>query len=122
MKKLSLTHYIFMGFLLGILAGWLLGERILPLAQPLAEIFLRLLRMAIMPLIITSLISAVVSVGNASGLGRLGLKTLAYYVGSSLLAIFTGQILVNLLKPGVGARIGLEQIPPQIAAQECGDW
>ena len=120
MKKLTLTHYIFIGFFFGILAGWLLGERILPVAQPLAEIFLRLLRMAIMPLIVTSIISGVVSVGSASGLGRLGLKTFAYYVGSSLLAILTGQALVNVLKPGVGARIGLEQVPQQIAAQERG--
>jgi len=120
LKKLSLTHYIFVGFFLGILAGWLLGDRILFLAEPLAEIFLRLLRMAIMPLIVTSLISGVVSVGSAAGLGRLGIKTFGYYVTSSLLAILTGQILVNLLKPGVGADIGLEKSPETIAATEQG--
>jgi Na+/H+-dicarboxylate symporter len=96
------------------------GEGILPIADPLAEVFLRLLRMAIMPLIVTSIISGVVSVGNAAGLGRLSLRTFAYYVGSSLLAILTGQILVNLLKPGVGAEIGLEAAPEHIAAQEQG--
>ena len=87
LKKLTLTHYIFFGFFLGIAAGWIFGEGILPIAEPLAEIFLRLLRMAIMPLIITSIISAVVSVGN---LGRLGLKTFGYYIVSSLMAILTG--------------------------------
>lgn len=120
MKKLSLTHAIFIGFFLGILAGRVFGEGILPIADPLAEVFLRLLRMAIMPLIVTSIISGVVSVGNAAGLGRLSMKTFAYYVGSSLLAILTGQILVNLLKPGVGAEIGLAAAPEQIAAQEQG--
>jgi proton glutamate symport protein len=114
-KKITLTHYIFMGFFLGIAAGWIFGEGILPVADPLAEIFLRLLRMAIIPLIITSIISAVVSVGH---LGRLGLKTFGYYVVSSLLAILTGQILVNVLKPGVGAAIGLEAAPEQIAASQ----
>ena len=74
LKKLSLTHYIFLGLFLGALAGWLAGESILPIAEPLAEIFLRLLRMAIMPQIITSIISGVVSVGHAAGLGRLGIK------------------------------------------------
>jgi Na+/H+-dicarboxylate symporter len=117
-KKPSLTQFIFIGFFLGILAGWALGSRILPVADPLAEVFLRLLRMAIMPLVVTSIISGVVSVGTASGLGRLGLKTFSYYVVSSLLAILTGQILVNLLRPGVGADIGLEAVPEQIAAQE----
>lgn len=115
LKKLSLTHYIFIGFFLGIFAGWIFGENILPIAEPLAKIFLRLLRMAIMPLIITSIISAVVSVGH---LGRLGIKTFSYYIVSSLMAILTGQILVNILKPGVGAKIGLEEAPEQIAAAQ----
>ncbi|NOR14371.1 MAG: cation:dicarboxylase symporter family transporter [Candidatus Aminicenantes bacterium] len=119
-KKISLTHYIFMGFFLGVLAGWIFGENVLPVADPLAEIFLRLLRMAIMPLIITSIVSGVVSVGSAAGLGRLSLKTFGYYILSSLMAILTGQILVNLLKPGVGAEIGLEAVPERIAATEQG--
>jgi Na+/H+-dicarboxylate symporter len=120
LRRLTLTHYIFIGFFLGILAGWLLGEGILPIAEPLAEIFLRLLRMAIMPLIITSIISGVVSVGSATGLGRLGIKTFSYYIISSLLAIFTGLLLVNIFKPGVGADIGLEMSPDSIAASEQG--
>ena len=115
LKKITLTHYIFLGFFLGIGAGWLLGDNILPVAEPLAEIFLRLLRMAIVPLIITSIISAVVGVGH---LGRLGIKTFSYYIVSSLLAILTGQLLVNILKPGVGANIGLEAAPEQIAASQ----
>jgi Na+/H+-dicarboxylate symporter len=119
-RKLTLTHYIFIGFFLGIVAGWVFGEGIIPVAEPLAEVFLRLLRMAIMPLIITSIISGVVSVGSATGLGRLGIKTLAYYVLSSLIAIFTGLILVNVFKPGVGAKIGLEMSPEKITATEQG--
>ncbi|NOY76897.1 MAG: dicarboxylate/amino acid:cation symporter [Calditrichaeota bacterium] len=116
-KKTSLlTQLIFLGLILGALAGTVFGESILPVAAPLAEIFLRLLRMAIMPLVIFSIISGVVSVGNAAGLGRLTLKTFTYYVISSLLAILTGQILVNLFKPGVGAHIGLEQAPAHLAA------
>ncbi|MFC2157074.1 dicarboxylate/amino acid:cation symporter [Acidobacteriota bacterium] len=115
LKKLTLTHYIFLGFFLGIGAGWIFGKNILPVAEPLAEIFLRLLRMAIVPLIITSIISAVVGVGH---LGRLGIKTFGYYIVSSILAILTGQLLVNILKPGVGANIGLEAAPVQIAASQ----
>jgi len=117
-RKLALTHYIFIGFFLGISAGWLFGESILPLAEPMADIFLRLLRMAIMPLIITSIISGVVSVGSEGGLGRLGIKTFSYYIVSSLMAILTGLLLVNILKPGVGAEIGLERIPETIGAAE----
>jgi len=117
---LTLTHYIFVGFFLGIIAGWVFGEGITPIAEPLAEIFLRLLRMAIMPLIITSIISGVVSVGSATGLGRLGIKTFSYYILSSLIAIFTGLLLVNVFKPGVGSEIGLEMNPQNIAAAGKG--
>jgi proton glutamate symport protein len=117
-KKLHLTHYIFIGLLLGAAAGYLFGESILPLAAPLGELFLRLLRMAIMPLIITSIVSGVVSVGDAAGLGRLGSKTFLYYVVSSLAAILTGLVLVNIVQPGRNAEIGLEQAPESIAAAE----
>jgi proton glutamate symport protein len=119
-KRLTLTHYIFVGFFLGIIAGWVFGEGIIPFAEPLAEVFLRLLRMAIMPLIVTSIISGVVSVGSAAGLGRLGVKTFFYYILSSLMAILTGLVLVNMFKPGVGAEIGLELSPGKLAAAERG--
>lgn len=118
LKKLTLTHYIFIGILLGVLAGWIFGESILPIADPLSKLFLRLLRMAIMPLIITSIISGVLNVGTAKGLGSLGIKTFLYYITSSLLAIFTGQILVNLFRPGVGANIQLGEMPTQIGAAD----
>ncbi len=122
-KKLTLTHYIFIGLFLGILAGWIFGKGILPIADPMANLFLRLLRMAIMPLIITSIVSGVVSVGTGKGLGSLGLKTFIYYITSSLFAILTGLVLVNLFRPGVGAQIQLEKTPTEIGAaqQNIGD-
>ena len=119
----KLTNLIFLGLGLGILGGWLFGESILPVAEPLANIFLRLLRMAIMPLIITSIISGVLSIGNAKGLGRLGAKTFAYYIFTSIIAIVTGQLLVNIFQPGKGAKLGLSEIPDQLLAahQSVGD-
>jgi Na+/H+-dicarboxylate symporter len=118
--RYTLTIWIFIGFFLGIMAGTFVGESIIPFARPLAQIFLRLLRMAIMPLVITSIVSAVIQVGSAYGLGRMGLRTFGYYVMTSLLAIITGQILVNIFKPGVGAEIGLEASPESIEAVERG--
>jgi Na+/H+-dicarboxylate symporter len=56
-------------------------------------------------LILSSLISGITSIGSGSNLGRLGLKTLLYYLMTSFFAIVTGQILVNLFRPGVGANI-----------------
>lgn len=118
--RYTLTIWIFFGFFLGAMAGVFIGEPVVPYVKPLAQIFLRLLRMAIMPLIITSIISAVIQVGSAYGLGRMGLRTFVYYISTSLLAILTGQILVNIFKPGAGAEIGLEASPGSIEAIERG--
>ncbi|MDX9773734.1 MAG: dicarboxylate/amino acid:cation symporter [Bacteroidales bacterium] len=74
------------------------------------DIFLRGLNMVIVPLIFTSIATGVANVGTAENLGRLGLKTMGYYALSTLLAIVTGFVFVHLLKPGIGADLGL-QIP-----------
>ena len=71
----------------------------------MGNLFIRALKMLIIPLILSSLISGITSIGSGSNLGRLGLKTLLYYVMTSLFAILVGQALVNLFKPGVGANI-----------------
>ena len=71
----------------------------------MGDIFIRALMMLIIPLILSSLISGITRIGSGSNLGRLGLKTMLYYVITSLFAIITGQVLVNLFKPGVGANI-----------------
>ena len=123
LRKISLTNYIFIGIVLGVMAGWLVGEPIVPYAEPLAKIFLRLLKMIIMPLIVTSIMSGVLSIGTGKGLGKLGLKTFLYYITTSLLAIITGQILVNIFKPGVDAGLGLQEKVEKIGAaqQSIGD-
>ncbi len=118
--KHTLTYLIFAGFFLGILAGWLAGDSILPVAEPMKEFFLRLLRMVILPLVITSIVSAVIQVGSSKGLGMISLRTFTYYITTSLLAILTGQLLVNLFKPGIGANIGLVEQPEGIGVVEQG--
>jgi proton glutamate symport protein len=73
----------------------------------MGDIFLRALKMIIIPLILSSLISGVTNIGTGSNLGRLGLKTMGYYMMTSVLAIITGLLLVNILRPGVGTEINL---------------
>jgi len=115
-----LTYLIFAGFFLGILFGWLIGEPIIPVAEPMQDLFLRLLRMAILPLVITSIVSAVIQVGSSKGLGKISLRTITYYLTTSVLAILTGQVLVNVFKPGKGAKIGLLETPEGIGVVDQG--
>lgn len=71
-----------------------------------ADLFMRLLKMLIVPLVLTSIITGVSGLGSRD-FGRLGTKTLIYYVVTSFLAASTGLLLVNLIGPGKGAKLGL---------------
>jgi len=82
---------------------------------PLADIFLRLLRMVIVPLVVSSLIVGTTSIGDAAKVGRLGLKAGVYYVLSSGAAILAGLLAVNLMRPGIGADLPVSAIPEQLA-------
>ncbi|MBC8321032.1 MAG: dicarboxylate/amino acid:cation symporter [Bacteroidetes bacterium] len=75
----------------------------------MGDLFMRALKMLIIPLILSSLISGIINIGSGANLGRIGGKTLLYYISTSFLAILVGQILVNIIKPGVGAQINFVQ-------------
>jgi proton glutamate symport protein len=82
------------------------------------DLFLRLLKMIIVPLILTSIVAGVLAVGDGEGIGRLGFKTMLYYLSTSTIAILTGLVLVNLIRPGVGAQLVLEQAPASLEVVE----
>ncbi len=75
----------------------------------MGEIFLTALKMVIVPLILSSIISGVTSMGGGKNLGRLGGKTMLYYLSTSTFAILTGLLLVNIIRPGVGIEMGFTQ-------------
>jgi len=68
----------------------------------IGDLFLRGLQLIIVPLVVSSIVLAIVNLGSGSDFGRLGLKTLAYYMITSLIAILIGLTLVNLAAPGIG--------------------
>lgn len=82
----------------------------------MGDLFLRGLNMIIIPLILCSITTGVASVGSADNLGRLGAKTMGFYVFSTLIAIVTGFFFVQLIKPGVGAELGFQMPVADIAA------
>lgn len=92
--------------LLAVTAGLLFPE-ISRYTSWMGTIFLRALKMIVAPLVFTSLICGIGRLQGGKDFGRLGLKTITLYFISSLFAILTGLLLVNLFKPGVGSNLGL---------------
>ncbi len=106
LSSIKLHWRILAGLVLGGLTGALGGERVAFLGD-IGDVFLRALNMVIVPLIATSIVAGVAGLGSGRRLGSLGLKTMGYYLVTSLLAILTGLTLVNAIKPGVGASLGI---------------
>jgi len=76
-------------------------------SKAFGDLFLRMLQMVAVPLIVTSLMTGVMGLGHAERLGKMFGRTLLYYVCTSMLAIVTGLVLVNLIRPGVRGDIAL---------------
>ena len=100
-------HWQVLGaMLLGALTGLTFGEGAADAVGWIGDLFMRLLRMIIVPLVVASIVSGVASIGGGRAIGRLFGKTLGYYLLTSFLAASTGLIVVNLFRPGVGASLG----------------
>ncbi|PLX14621.1 MAG: dicarboxylate/amino acid:cation symporter [Marinilabiliales bacterium] len=108
MKKIALHWQILIALFLAILFGIFFPNQVKYVSW-MGDIFLRALKMIIVPLILSSIISGVTNIGNAENLGRLGFKTIIYYMATSTIAIVTGLFLVNIIKPGIGADLNLAQ-------------
>lgn len=119
MKKIVAFHWqIFYGLILGVILGYVLKEDVTYISW-MGVLFLRALKMVIVPILLTSIMSGIINIGNPKGLGKMGLKTISYYLGTSLAAIVTGLVAVNLLKPGVGADLGFNE--PVQGLAEAGE-
>lgn len=116
MKKIALHWQILIAFILAILFGIFLKDHVKYVSW-MGEIFLRMLKMIVIPLILSSIVSGIANIGNEGNFGRLGLKTLGYYLTTTIFAITVGLVLVNLIKPGEGMDISSIAINESIDIQ-----
>lgn len=110
MKKTSrLTVFIFLGMILGIILGYVLRLSALDTQtlrsfsdniSIITDIFLRLIKMIIAPLVLTSLVVGVAKLGDMKAVGRVGGKTMLWFFSASLVSLCIGLILVNIFRPG----------------------
>lgn len=103
-KKIGLLPQILIAFVIAILAGIIFGPSI-AVVQPLGDLFLRLIQFIIVPLIASTLIVGVASTGSMKTLGRIGGKTIIYYLVTTLIAVSIGLIAGYLFSPGTGIDI-----------------
>ncbi|MDO8893332.1 MAG: dicarboxylate/amino acid:cation symporter [Sulfurimicrobium sp.] len=108
MIKLKLHWQILIALVLAAIAGSLagtdgalLGVKFYDVFDFIGTLFLNALKMLIVPLVVSSIIVGIAGIGSGGAFGRLGLKTLLYYITTSLLAILVGLVIVNLVAPGM---------------------
>jgi len=106
--QLKLHWQILIALLLAALVGWavspesrLFGVSLVAIFDFVGKLFLNALKMIIVPLIVSSIIVGVSGLGSSGAFGRLGTKTLLYYVVTSTLAILIGIAVVNIIQPGI---------------------
>ena len=123
----KLTRYILLALVLGIIAGWSINaaiddgtpasaERLKSIADYLSIVtvlFLRLIKMIIAPLVFSTLVAGIAHMGDVAALGRVGVRSILWFILASLVSLVLGLILVTLLHPGVGLNLA---IPPATAA------
>jgi len=106
--KFSLATQIFTGLILGIIVGGIFygNETAQSFLQPFGDLFLRLIKLIVVPIVLSSIVVAIAGVGDLKAVGKLGGKSLAYFIGMTGVAIAIGLISANLFHPGTGLNTG----------------
>jgi len=121
-----LTRFILLALVLGIIAGWAINaaiddgtpqsaaqlKQIAEYLSIVTALFLRLIKMIIAPLVFSTLVAGIAHMGDVAALGRVGIRSLGWFILASLVSLTLGLILVNALQPGVGLNLPL---PPATA-------
>ena len=114
--SVSNTTQILVGLFLGIAVGYLFpssdvnGVHVAGFAEqikPLADVFLRMIKMIIAPLLFSTLVVGIAGTGDMKTMGRIGIKAIVYFEVATTIALFLGLALVNIFKPGAGMSLPL---------------
>ncbi len=109
MKKISLTGWILVAMLAGILVGLIIhftasehwAESFSSRISIVTDIFLRLIKMIIAPLVFSTLVVGIAKLGDIKSLGRIGGKTLGWFIGASFISLLLGLLIMNITNLGL---------------------
>lgn len=131
--KLALHWQILIALVIAAIAGYsagteatIMGIHWLAIFTFIGTLFLNALKMIVVPLVVSAIITGVANVGSQGGFGRLGTKTLGYYVLTSAIAILIGLLMVNIIQPGVSDNAvpilaANEHVTNAVAGKSAGD-
>jgi Na+/H+-dicarboxylate symporter len=111
----KLTLYIMIGLILGLIVGAVMHGSMTPEAiadankffKMITDIFLRLIKMIVAPLVFATLVAGIVHMGDTASLSRVGAKTIVWFLGATVVSLLLGMVLVNLLQPGIGSGLDI---------------
>ncbi len=109
------TYFLIGAMVLGVLLGWAVNQFASPAEAKavadnlsiITDLFLRLIKMIIAPLVFATLVSGIAHMEDAGAVGRVGLKTMGWFIAASLVSLTIGLIMVQLLQPGAGLSLTL---------------
>ncbi|WP_281998543.1 dicarboxylate/amino acid:cation symporter [Priestia flexa] len=108
MKKPSLLTQVLVAFVVAVALGLIFGDK-MSVVQPLGDLFLRLIKFIMAPLILTTLIVGVTSLQDTKQLFSMGGRTIVFYLFTTLIAVTIGIVYAVILSPGTGANVSLPQ-------------
>jgi proton glutamate symport protein len=122
---LTLTQQIFVGLAIGVAVGWFVSHfhpGWAPNIRPFSQIFLRMIKMIIAPLIFATLVAGIAGAGHFKQVGRMGLRAIIYFEIVTTIALVIGLIAVNITRPGVGVNLPSQPSEISAAAQTWKDF
>ena len=122
-RKMGLPTQMMVGMFLGIAAGVFAQSANIDASwfKPLGQLFINLVRMVVVPLVFVTLVAGAESVAEISRLGRVAIKTLVFYFGTTAIAIAIGLVLANIIQPGIGLDLSMDNlkakdiVPPSLS-------
>ena len=129
MNSKKLTNFILGAMVLGVLVGYLVNlygagssfpDQYVRYISILTDVFLRLIKMIIAPLVFSTLVVGIAKMGDASTIGRVGLKTFAWFISMSFVSLLLGLVMVNILQPGIGVDLTLPEIAASTGLNKSG--
>ncbi|WP_114636532.1 dicarboxylate/amino acid:cation symporter [Polynucleobacter necessarius] len=128
MNSKKLTNLILGAMVLGVMVGYLVNlygagstfPSVCDLISILADVFLRLIKMIIAPLVFATLVVGIAKMGDASTIGRVGLKTFAWFISMSFVSLLLGLVMVNILQPGIGVELTLPEVAASTGLNKAG--